>query len=470
MRKITVIFLLTLFLFTTLRGNGQNALVKGKVTESTGNGLPGVNVIEKGTTNGVVTSSNGEYTITVAGDATLVFSFIGMESIEYPVKGKGIINVTMEEKSDELDEVVVVGYGTQKKESIVSAIDQVSGDDLVSSGVPNITSALSGLSPGMNVIVQSGQPGDELGKIYIRGRSDFSNDQALILIDGIEQVVDLNSFDPSEIENISVLKDAAATAVYGVKGANGVVIITTKRGKKQKPKITYSGEMTMKRTTFQPDMLNAYDGKLLQTRGQKNDQMWDAIIPDFELEYYRNQSLPYLYPDVDWWDEMIKDAAYSHRHNVSLNGGNDFIRYHTAINFLSEGDIYRIEPEPWMDFDPSFDYKRLSLRNNMDFQLTKTTELKTSFSGQVGYKNSAVGGNNWGTYEALYLLPNSAYPVYFPQEAMLKYPDLVNDPYMEAPGKTNRWSYDKVFNTIGQPYNSLHRGQIIDKMNSPPEI
>lgn len=444
----------------------QVRIISGTIVSEDGEGLPGVNVIIKGTSHGTITDIDGKYQIEAAEGATLVFSFVGYQTQEFPVGNRSVIDVMLAPDVKALEEVVVIGYGAQKKESVVSAIDQVSGADLERSGTPSITSALSGLSPGMNVIVQSGQPGAELGKIFIRGRSDFSNDQALVLVDGIEQTVDISSFDPSEIESISILKDAAATAVYGVKGANGVVIITTKRGRKQKPTIVYSGEATVKRLTSKPDMLNAYDGKLLQTIGQKNDQLWDAITPDYELEYYKNQTLPYIYPDVDWWGEIVKPAAYSQKHNLSLRGGNDFVKYYTAISYLSEGDIFNVQRESWMDFDPSFDYKRTSLRNNIDFKLTKTTELQTSFSGQVSYNNSPVGGNSWGLYGALYLAPNSAYPLYYPEEALEQYPDYLTDPYMDNPYKSWRRSFDKSFVGMGHPYNNLRNGQSTDKSNS----
>ncbi len=465
-----IILQILLFLFAlpgVMLVQAQTVRISGKVTDVEGMSLPGVTIAIKGTAIGTITDVNGDYTLSnVETGSTLVFSFIGMESKEVRVTDQTIINVFLEEEVMDLEEVVVIGYGVQRKESVVSAIDQVTGAELQSMGNPSISSALSGLSPGMNVIVQSGQPGREAGQIFIRGRSDFSNDQALVLVDGVEQVVDLNSFDPSEVESISILKDAAATAVYGVKGANGVVIITTKRGARQRPQINYNSEVTLKRTTFQPDMLNSYEANKLLSMGRKNDQMWGSLITDQELEFYRDQSLPYFYPDVDWWSEMIKDNTFSQRHTLSLNGGNDFVKYFTSINYLDEGDIYRVRTEPWMDFDPTHSFERISLRSNLDFQLTKTTELRSSLSGQVGYSNSSSGGTNWGLFEALYLLPNSAYPLLYPAEALQQFPDIETDPYMDNPNKTWRRSYDKFYNAVGQPFNQLHSGQVVNKMNS----
>ena len=205
-------------------------VIKGVVADDSGMPIPGINILEKGKANGAVTDFDGGYKITVDPNAVLVFSSIGFQTQEIKTTGKTTINVTMKEDIQSLSEIVVVGYGAQKKESVLGSISQVKGEELLNSGSSNVTNALSGVSPGLVVVQGSGQPGADDGDIFIRG-----NANPLILVDGVEIVGGFANINPRDVENISTLKDGAATAVYGIRGANGVIIITTKRGKTGRP-------------------------------------------------------------------------------------------------------------------------------------------------------------------------------------------------------------------------------------------
>ena len=221
----------------SLGAYAQKKQVKGVVKDPLGETVIGASVLEKGTTNGTVTDFDGNFVLEVSPDAILHVSYIGFQTQDIPVKGKTMISITLKEDTEVLDEVVVVGYGAQKKESVVGAISQVSSKELLKSPAANVSQALAGKISGVITSQTSGAPGADDADIYIRGRASFAGDnQPLILVDGVER--SFSQISPDDIESISVLKDASATAVYGVRGANGVMLITTKRGKEQKPKVS----------------------------------------------------------------------------------------------------------------------------------------------------------------------------------------------------------------------------------------
>lgn len=325
-------------------------VVKGVVLDQNGETLIGVNVLEEGTTNGTITDFDGNFTLKVSGkDAKIRISYIGFDDQVVKVQS-GVIKVVMKESSEVLEEVVVVGYGQQKKESVVGSIAQVTGDKLKSKGaVSNLTDALSGAMPGVTVMTSNGNPGGggEYGKdsqILIRGMNTWNNAQPLILVDGMER--SMNDIDVNEIESFSVLKDASATAVFGVKGANGVILINTKRGEKGKTKVTAEANVAIKSLSKVEKPMDSYTGRVGRNYAIVNElplygnQYWKYFTTANELELYRNQLEPDKYTNVDWQDYMLKDAAYSTKYNVNISGGTDFVKYFTSLGYIYDGDIF----------------------------------------------------------------------------------------------------------------------------------
>ncbi len=415
-------FNLLLFFIAISCYSMAQTVVNGVVNDENGEPLPGVTVIEKGTQNGGITDVDGNYRIKADPNATLIFSFVGYTTEEIPVNARSRIDLSMTLSIISLTEVVVVGYGEQKKESVLSAIDQIKSEDIQKVGSPNLANALSGISPGLNVVIESGQPGIEDGQIFIRGNAD-----PLILVDGVEIVGGFANIDTRDVENISILKDGAATAVYGIRGANGVIIITTKRGQTGRPKITLTSEYTIKTPTTTPEVLGAFDAQSALNVGILNDQAYNAgYSSEADLAHWRDGDLPYLYPDTDWFDLMVKKSVASHNHNVGLRGGNKFVKYFASVGFLEEGDI--VKTAKFYNYDPEFDFKRYSFRANLDFKLTKTTTLKTSVHSRFEDRSQPrIQGNNplnlprifGGLYSAA---PGGVVPLY-PAEVMEEYPD-----------------------------------------------
>ena len=243
--KIFRLFLLAGLMLLSLGASAQSK-VTGKVTDSKGEEIIGATVFEAGTKNGTVTDFDGNFSITVGPNATLRVTYVGYQPIDVKVNGRATVNITLQENETSLEEVVVVGYGHQKKESVIGAISQVSSKDLLSTPAANVSQAIAGKIPGVVTSQASGAPGADDAKIYIRGRATFAGDaQPLILVDGVERA--FSQIAPDDIETISVLKDASATAVYGVRGANGVMLITTKRGKEQKPVVSLTANFQYQR-------------------------------------------------------------------------------------------------------------------------------------------------------------------------------------------------------------------------------
>ncbi|MDE6271119.1 MAG: TonB-dependent receptor [Muribaculaceae bacterium] len=375
--------------------------VSGTVVDDTGDPLIGVSVMLKGKNMGVTTDIDGQYSIQVpnAKTETLVFSYVGMDTQEIKINGRSTIDVTLKANSNALEEVVVVGYGQQKKASVVGAITQTTGEVLArAAGVHDIGAALTGNMPGVVTTQSSGMPGDEEPEITIRGASSWNNSAPLVLVDGIERP--MSSVDMSSVQTISALKDASATAVYGVKGANGVILITTKRGTEGKAKIDVGFTATMKTISRLPDKYDAYDAIGMTNRAIEhelalNPASWNYLVPQSRRLLYRYRSTIEeieRYPNVNWRDELFKKAAMSYNAYVNIAGGTNFVRYYTAVDFVSEGDLFR-EQNPGRGFVNGFAYNRLNVRSNLDFSLTKTTTFKVNVAGSNGVRKTPFSGS-----------------------------------------------------------------------------
>ncbi len=339
--------------------------VKGKVTEADKNeGLPGVSVLIKGTTKGTTTDADGNYSLAVPDNqSVLVFSIVGFEPQEVIVGNRTTIDIAMKPDVKSLGEVVVVGYGVQKKETVTGSVVSVKGTELVKSPAVNLSNSLAGRLPGVVAVNRSGEPGYDNSAIRIRGANTLNNSEALIVIDGIpNRAGGLSRLNPADVESISVLKDASA-AIYGSRAANGVILITTKRGKTGKPELSYSFNQGWGRPTVIPKLANAAQyvsmlndidiyqlpvsewtaaNQAYKTNGvytRPNGEVRKAPFSPTDIQKYSDGSDPWLYPNTDWYGATLKDWSPQSRHNVQLTGGTENIRYLTSLGYQKQ-DAY----------------------------------------------------------------------------------------------------------------------------------
>lgn len=361
-------------------------VVKGRVTDPSGEPLIGATVIEKGSTNGTATDIDGYFQINLsnAQKGVLVVSYVGFTTEEIAVKGQKEITVVLKEESSVLNELVVVGYGQQKKESVVGAISQVNSGDLLETPSANLSQAITGKIPGVITSQTSGAPGADDASIYIRGRATFAGDaQPLILVDGIER--SFSQIAPDDIETISVLKDASATAVYGVRGANGVMLITTKRGKEQKPIVNLTASWQFQTPTRKDTYLDSYQSVQLLEEALANDGLPSQFSAS-AIDMYRKsvggelsgvEAL--LYPNVDWYDEILRSSAPSQRYNASVRGGTKRMRYYASLEYYDQESLFKnLSNDPYGN-SSSLNFKRYGFRANADFFLTKDLQLSVNF-------------------------------------------------------------------------------------------
>ncbi len=408
-----LLLLLSCMLMFSLPVLADNHTVTGTIVDEDRLPLPGVTVIIKGTTIGTTSNIDGQYLLNVGPQDTLRFTFIGFQPLDVYVDGRSLINVTMQTSAIILDDVVVVGYGIQTKASVVASIAQTSGDDLLKAGgVTNVSQALQGMLPGITSVSSTGKPGADVADLFIRGRASWQESAPLVLVDGIER--DMNNVDPNDIETVSVLKDASATAVFGVKGANGVILITTKRGTKSPPEINFSSSIGAKRPTADMAFADYVTAMEMRNEALANDQRWNDQVPDAVIELWRqniHQAGPYndYFPQVDWWDMLVKDYGMQHNHNINVRGGTDFLRYFASFSYLNDGDIFQTTPTEL--YNPSFFYQRYNLRSNFDFSISPSTEVSVDLSGIVGYRNQPGYRGTTGFFRVFHRAGQNEFPV-----------------------------------------------------------
>lgn len=418
-KQLDKILLVCLFLLPVTL-SAQESTITGTVEDARhGNGLPGVTVVVKGAQHGTTTDLSGKYSIRVLPGQVLLFSYIGYQSVEIKPGSRTRIDIAMQEETTALESVVVVGYGVQKKASAVGSIVTAKGEDLLKTGgVTTVSEALQGQLPGVVAIKSTGKPGADGADIFIRGRATWGDAAPLILVDGIERGI--NGIDFNEIESISVLKDASATAVYGVKGANGVVLITSKRGKSQRTEVNFSANFGLKQPSSRLKWADYVTSMKMYNEAQANDRQWDKLIAESTLTAWENAYAtgnygPYndYFPEVDWWDQTIKKVALQQTYNVNMRGGSQRMRYFASLGYLSDGDVYRTSKQE--DFDPSFNYRRFNWRFNMDYDLTHTTIFSMNIAGRAAYRNEPVfqpsNGSDRYFFEPFLRTPANTFPV-----------------------------------------------------------
>ncbi len=415
---------LLIFLCSTSVFAQNNRTIKGLIVDDKQEPVIGATIVLKDKpTLGTVTDLNGEFSLNIpSGKQVLVVSYIGMEKQEVEVTDQDYLKVALKNSVTQLDDVIVVGFGKQKKESVVGAITQTTGDVLErAGGVSSVGAALTGNLPGVITSASTGMPGEEDPSIVIRGRSTWNNSDPLILVDGVERPI--SSVDINSVESISVLKDASATAVFGVRGGNGVILITTKRGREGKAAIRVGINSTAKVPSKLPGKYDSYDALRIRNEAIENElslnpSSWNDYLSQDILNKYRNPANAAeaeRYPNVDWTKALFKDFAMSYNANIDVTGGTKFVKYFASADFLREGDLFK-EYTNDRGYKPGYGFNRLNVRSNLDFQLTPTTTFRVNLAGSRGVKKSPWGASSsdYSYWIAAYSTPPD---VFLPQYA-----------------------------------------------------
>ena len=365
-----------------LLGMAQKQTISGQVTDENGHPLPGVTVVVKNSTTGTITDESGNYQLEVPdGTDFLVFTFIGMRSVEEPVNNRMTVNVSMEPDVVGLEEVIAIGYASQKKANIVGSVTSVSGDKIAAIPAPDISNAISGRMPGSVIMQQSGEPGQNDAKILVRGRTTLGDDNddpsitaPLVVVDGIPGR-SLGDIDPVDIESISILKDASA-AIYGATAANGVILVTTKKGRTGKPTLSYQFYQGFMKPTILPKVTNAGDYATMLSEYQDYEGK-PRTFTNEDIELFYNGRDPWEHPNSDWVGDLIADWTTTSKHNISLDGGSNGMYYYVSFGYKNEEAIYKQE---------STNYKQYNLRAKMEIPVTDWLKTSIDYAGFLNNK------------------------------------------------------------------------------------
>lgn len=400
--------IMALLLMTSGHSFAQNLRVQGRVLDELGEGLIGAGVVIQGTATGTVTDLDGNYVLpSVPEGATLEFSCVGYVTQQVQVTGPRL-DVTLSPDTKLIDESVVIAYGSQNKVTITGSVSAVGGETLLKSPVANVANSLQGNLPGVSAVQPSGMPGADEPVIRIRGVGSLNSAEPLVLVDGVERP--FSQLDPNEIESISVLKDASATAVFGVRGANGVILVTTKRGEVGKASVTASVSAAMQSISKFIDFTDSYTYGQMYNYTQITDAMpmsqWpgtvnitdytpyagDAIGIRFSqdvMEHFRLGDMPQTFPDVDWIKYIMNDVAWQEQANVNVSGGTDRVRYFVSAGFLNQNSLFKTFSD---NKNETFDYQRLNYRANLDIDVSKWSQLSITLGGRMQTRNTMGGG------------------------------------------------------------------------------
>lgn len=405
MSRFLSAFLFSLFLFqgalASAPSQQEQITVSGIVSANDGVPLSGVSVTPVSRPNsGVATNDAGAYQVLVDRSDSLRFTIVGYQQRTIAVDGKERINIVLESLDETLDEVVIVAYGEQKKISLTGAISSVTTKELRQSPVANLSNALAGRLPGLVTFQPTGEPGNDLSQLFIRGVSTFNNAAPLVVVDGVLGR-DFAQLDPNEVESISILKDASSTAVYGVRGANGVILVTTRRGKSGKPQISFSSELGYQSPIRLPKFLDSYNYAKLYNEALTNDNL-PKKFSDQDLEYYRIGADPYLYPNTDWFEEFLKPFTPMTRANLNISGGGDKVRYFVSASALTQDGVYNFTK--LNDYDANAKFNRYNFRSNIDINLSDNLTVGLDLAGRVENRNYP-GRDTWLIFTILNRIP-----------------------------------------------------------------
>lgn len=418
MKKIIILFIC---LTSSIWHVCTQTKVSGIVKDAQGMEMIGATVLQKGTNNGIVTGLDGKFTLTLSNKAeqTLLISMIGFIEQSIAIKkNHPFINITLEEDIAQLDEVVVVGYGTQKKVSLTGSISNVGTEDLKSMPVSSVTNALGGRIPGLVTRQESGRPGGDQATMFVRGRASLNDSSPLVLIDGVERP--MAQIDPDDIETISVLKDASATAVYGVRGANGVILVTTRRGREGETRISFSSEFGVTSFNRISQTLNAESVSRFMREGAINDGFDPSdtgntrglFLSEYDNYLYRTQKSPFTHPDNDFVDMFTKNGLQQ-KYNVNLSGGNKTVRYFVSVGYFTQTGMFETDVDKIKEHETiqallaaspdvakglykegsnsEYKYSRLTTRSNIDINLTEDFKVSVNLAYRFGSQNRPYG-------------------------------------------------------------------------------
>lgn len=423
------LLLLILFLGTSAYVQAQRK-VTGTVTDNKGESIPGVNVLVKGTTTGAITDIDGNFTI-LAPDAksVLQFTFVGYQTQEIPVGNQNTLHVKLLDDAQALEEVVVVGYGTQKKATLTGAVSSVKGENLKASGVANVTNTFAGRIPGVIATNRSGEPGADFSTILIRGKGSLNDNSPLIVIDGVANRNGLERLSPNDIESVNVLKDASA-AIYGAQAANGVILVTTKRGIGDKPTITYNGTVSMSQFTRTPDLMDAYQfmvyaDEISGYTGKK--KIYENIKGGYlDGTIDRNQ-----YGNTDWMAATFDKFAPQTRHSLSVSGGSEKVKYFVSGDFSYQKPNFK---------NTKFDFQTMQVRSNIDTQITNNLKVGLDLSVRKEDRNNSIYSTGTMFWEAFMVPPH--YYDYYPNG--LPGPGLANGNNLAILASGENTGYDRI--------------------------
>ena len=431
LRRLTAAVLLLLFAVTAEpaaageqdSGKQQPTIqAKGRVVDTNGIAIAGAAVTVKGgSAGGTISDAQGAFTLRVRKGDVLHVSFLGFQAREIAVTDASPLTIRLAEETHQVEDVVVVGYGVQKKESVLGAISQVNNEQLVNSGTTNITNAIAGKLSGVTTIQTGGQPGNNDANIFIRGVSSWNGSTPLVLVDGVER--SFADIDPNEVASLSVLKDASATAVFGAKGANGVIIVTTRTGSTGKPKMNISLSYGLDFPTMIPDHIGSAQTAELLNVALKNAQSYGSMIPRSEIEEYARPSSrinSIRYPDNDWFDIAMRRCAQTINANYNVSGGSQRVKYFLSLGYSHEGSIFK-DFSKWSN--ANFRYDRINYRSNLDFDVTRSTKLSVKVGGVLGIKDTPTDKTVSGMFNMMYSASPMMYPAYYPAWVLEEIPD-----------------------------------------------
>lgn len=393
---------------------GVGKTVSGIVTDASGEPIIGATVMVKGTVNGVLTDVDGKYTINVREGDMLEYRYIGYNGVDQKVKDKEVMNIVLPESNLNLDEVVVVGYGSQKKESVVSSVNSVKLAD-VAIPARSLSNTIAGQVAGVIAIQRSGEPGNDDASFWIRGQSSYAGGTSpLVLVDGVPR--NMNDIDTDEIESFTVLKDAAATAVYGSEGANGVVLITSKRGRTQKTIVTFNAQYSVATPTRMPELMNSWDYLAMWNEAswnEANNPDWNSYMQSGApytaeaLEMYRSGADTDLYPNSIWTDLLSKNTQ-NQRYTINFRGGSEKTKFFVSGAYYKENGMFKSNPLD--DYNANINLQRYNLRSNVDMDITRTTKLSVDMSGQYKTKNNP-GNTSDQIFKHILVFPTHLVPM-----------------------------------------------------------
>lgn len=388
MQKRKVIGCLSFLCFSLSLFSQEKIPITGTVVSENDEPLSGVSVNIKDTAGGTSTNEAGKFSLEVSPNVTLVFSYVGYENSEVRVTGEAHLNIRLEAKGNNLTDVVVVAYGVQKKVTVTGAVATVHAKEIKQSPAANLAVSLAGRLPGLTAIQRSGEPGRDLTQLFIRGQGTINDQSPIVLVDGVER--ELTYIDPNEVESVTILKDASSTALFGVRGANGVILVTTRRGTSEKPAISFiaeSGGQDFPRF-IQP--VNSYEFATIMNLIQRNDGGTDIYSPE-ALQHYKTGDDPLRYPNTNWHDILIKPFAPQQRYNLNVSGAGKAVKYFVNAGYLNQGGQFRVEKD--LPYDPAFRLNRYNFRSNVDIQLNPSLKAFLNLAGYLEKENSPVNIN-----------------------------------------------------------------------------